>query len=41
MLSNRPATLSGVVSSGGKQIAGAAVYVELFNPDVQEKRLQL
>jgi hypothetical protein len=22
-------------------VAGAAVYVELFNPDVQEKRLQL
>jgi hypothetical protein len=41
MMSNRPATLSGVVSSGGKPVAGAAVYIELFNPDVPEKRLQL
>jgi hypothetical protein len=40
-LSNRPATLAGVVSSGGKRVAGAAVYVELFNPDLPEKRLQL
>ena len=37
-LSSRPATLSGVVSSGGKPVAGAAVYVELFSAD---GRLQL
>jgi hypothetical protein len=41
MVSNRPAALSGVVSSGGKPVSGAAVYVELFNPDVPEKRVQL
>ena len=33
MVSSRPAALSGVVSSGGKPVAGAAVYVELFGPD--------
>jgi hypothetical protein len=41
LVSNKPATLSGVVSSGGKPVAGAPVYIELFNPEVPEKRLQL
>jgi hypothetical protein len=40
-ISNRPATISGSVTTGGKPVAGAAVYVEWFNPDVADKRLQM
>jgi hypothetical protein len=41
VLSNRPGTVSGVVSTGGKPVAGASVYLELYNPDAPETRLQL
>ena len=41
LISNRPASLSGTVSSGSKPVAGAAVYIELFDPEIPERRLQL
>ena len=41
ILSNRPATVSGVVTTGGKPVAGASIYLEVFNPNLPEKRAQL
>ncbi len=41
VLAPRPGTISGVVSTAGKAVAGATVYLELYNPDGPEKRLQL
>ncbi|MES1262234.1 MAG: carboxypeptidase-like regulatory domain-containing protein [Acidobacteriota bacterium] len=41
VLSSRPGTVSGVVSAGGKPVAGASVYLELYNPDAPEIRLRL
>ena len=41
VLAPRPVTISGVVSTAGKAVAGATVYLELYNPDGPEKRLQL
>jgi hypothetical protein len=41
VLAPRPGTVSGIVSQSGHPVSGAAVYLELFNPDVSEKRLQL
>jgi hypothetical protein len=41
VLTPRPASVSGIVSQAGRPVAGAAVYLELFNPDVTDKRLQL
>lgn len=38
--SNRPVTISGTVSSAGRPVSGATVYVELFNQTTRE-RLQL
>jgi len=40
-VSTKPANISGAVATGGKPVAGAAVYIEWFNPDVSDKRLQL
>jgi len=39
-LSDKPATISGTVTSGGKPVIGAPVYLELFNSDAPELRLQ-
>ncbi len=41
ILSNRPGTVSGVVTAQGRPVAGASVYLESFNPNLPEKRLQL
>jgi hypothetical protein len=40
-LSNRPVSVSGVVTTGGKPVAGAAVYLELYDPELPNPRLQL
>jgi hypothetical protein len=41
LLSSHPAAVSGVISSGGKPVSGAMVYLELYNPDLTEQRLHL
>ena len=41
MLSSHPASISGVISTGGKPVSGAMVYLELYNPDLIEPRVQL
>jgi hypothetical protein len=41
LLSSKPSSVSGVVSSRGSALAGAAVYLELFDPDLPNQRLQL
>jgi len=41
MLSSHPASVSGVISTGGKPVSGAMVYLELYNPDLIEPRVQL
>lgn len=40
-LSETPASVTGIVTANGKPVAGAFVYMELFNPDAAEQRLQL
>lgn len=40
-LSSHPASVSGVISTGGKPVSGAVVYLELYNPDLIEPRIQL
>lgn len=40
-LSETPAAITGTVTANGKPVAGALVYLELFNPDAAEQRLQL
>jgi hypothetical protein len=40
-LSNKPASVSGVVTAGGKPVTGAAVYLELYDPESPNTRLQL
>ena len=40
-LSSRPGTVSGTVTSGGKPVAGAAVYLELYDPEAAQPRLAL
>jgi hypothetical protein len=40
-LSNRPASVSGEVSSGGSPVPGAPVYLERFDPEQPERRLRL
>jgi hypothetical protein len=40
-LSSHPASVSGVISTGGKPVSGAMVYLELYNPDRTEPRVQL
>jgi hypothetical protein len=40
-LSSHPASMSGVISTGGKPVSGAMVYLELYNPDLIEPRVQL
>jgi hypothetical protein len=40
-LSSHPASISGAISTGGKPVSGAMVYLELYNPDLIEPRVQL
>lgn len=40
-LSSHPASISGVVSTAGKPVAGAAVFLELYNPQSTEPRISL
>ena len=40
-LSNRPGSVSGVVTTGGKPVAGAAVYLELFDPQLPNPRIRI
>lgn len=40
-LSNRPAALSGVVTTAGQPVAGAAVYLELYDPESVNPRIEL
>jgi hypothetical protein len=40
-LSNKPASISGAVSTGGKPVAGAAIYLELFDPQLTSPRVRL
>jgi len=40
-LSSHPGSISGVVTTGGKAVAGAAVYLELFDPQLPNPRLQI
>jgi hypothetical protein len=40
-VSSHPATLSGVVTTDGKPVAGAAVYLELYDPEALNPRLLL
>ena len=39
-LSDKPASISGAVTSGGKPVIGAPVYLERLNPDAPEMPLQ-
>ena len=41
VLSNKTASVSGLVTTGGKPVSGAAVYLELFDPELPNLRLQL
>jgi hypothetical protein len=40
-LSSNPGALSGTVTSGGKPVAGAEVYLELYDPEAAQPRLAL
>jgi len=40
-LSSHPASVSGVISAGGKPVSGAAVYLELYSPDLADPRVRL
>jgi hypothetical protein len=40
-LSSKPASLSGVVTADGKPVVGAAVYLERFDPELPNPRVQL
>jgi hypothetical protein len=40
-LSNKPASISGVVATAGQPVAGAAVYLEIYDPEAVNPRLQL
>jgi len=40
-LSETPATIAGTVSTNGKTVAGAIVYLESFDPALTDPRLQL
>ena len=40
-LSSKPASVSGVVTTAGKPVTGAAVYLELFDPELPNPRLRL
>lgn len=40
-LSSRPGSISGTVTTGGKAVAGAPVYLELFDPEAAPPRLSL
>ena len=40
-LSSHPASISGVVSSGGKAVSGAPVFLELYNPLGTDPRISL
>ena len=41
MLSSRPGSVSGVVTTDGKPVAGAAVYLELFDPQLPNPRVRI
>jgi hypothetical protein len=41
LLSDTPGAISGSVTTGGKAVAGAVVYLEAFDRDAQDPRLQL
>jgi hypothetical protein len=40
-LSGRPGSVSGLVTTGGKPVAGAAVYLELFDPQLPNPRVRI
>src|SRR5205807_2256586 len=40
-LSARPASVGGTVTASGKPVTGAVVYLEAYNPDLRDPRLQL
>jgi len=40
-LSGHPASVSGTVAAAGKPVSGAAIYLELFDPELPNPRLQL
>lgn len=41
LLSDTPAAITGTVRTGGKPVAGAIVYLESFDPDLPDSRLQI
>jgi hypothetical protein len=41
LLSDNPATIAGSVTSGSRPVAGAVIYLESFDPDLPDPRLQL
>ena len=40
-LSTHPASITGVISTGGRPVSGAAVYLERYNPDAGDPRILL
>ena len=40
-LSSHPASISGLISTAGKPVSGAAIYLELYDPEAAEPRIQL
>ncbi|HKD04491.1 MAG TPA: carboxypeptidase-like regulatory domain-containing protein [Bryobacteraceae bacterium] len=40
-LSSRPAAVSGTITTGGKPVSGAAVYLEMYDPEANDARVRL
>jgi hypothetical protein len=40
-LSSRPAAIAGTITTGGKPVAGAAVYLEMYDPEANDARIRL